>query len=532
MKINNRKIRKLIYNPKLFFKDFIKKRLHLADQHTLNNINDEGIAVPPDNHRNNVYRAKQYESIAKTINKFDYITQHNCLKVVLDTLTNEGFNFWIEDIDIPNTIRIGIKEEVKNSVLGYLSKADYGKYIIYIVKRNDYMYFFKIMDPERNIFIKSQEIEINFWRKNDNYIFTNNLNSNVKRIPIKYREKTIYSINLPWLRKDEFKNLYLSNRLDIVPSIASSYNFDIDIVYTWVNGNDPNWQQKKAAYTSHSMHSLDDNTVRYRDNQELRYSLRSVESFFKCYRKIFIISDHQKPEWIDDHPNIIFINHEDIIDSKYLPIYNSNAIECALHHIPGLSEYFIYLNDDFMFARPLSKDYFFYPNGIVKCFMATEGFYDRTDANEESCANAAHRNARMFAKKFGNTLYTRCAHVPQGYLKSILQDMEESFHDEYKITFANRFRSNTDFIPTAYSFNYWAIKNCKGVPINIGAERLVTNRGNKNILCEIEKIYNGKYNLFCINDAPTSPLIDAKVQEFFNTFYSTPASWEKNESWI
>ena len=53
----------------------------------------------------------------------------------------------------------------------------------------------------------------------------------------------------------------------------SSKNISIVLVYMWVDGNDPKWLEKKQRYMDKKI-----NTVgRYVDNQELKYSLRSVE---------------------------------------------------------------------------------------------------------------------------------------------------------------------------------------------------------------------------------------------------------------
>jgi hypothetical protein len=91
---------------------------------------------------------------------------------------------------------------------------------------------------------------------------------------------------------------------------------------------------------------------RYRDNQELLYLLRSIEKYFLFYNKIYLLVDHQIPEWLNtENPDIIIINHSDIIPKKYLPLFSSRAIESFIHHIEDISNTFIYLNDDIFFHR-------------------------------------------------------------------------------------------------------------------------------------------------------------------------------------
>lgn len=70
-------------------------------------------------------------------------------------------------------------------------------------------------------------------------------------------------------------------------------------------------------------------------------------------RKIFIVTNGQIPSWLNvQHPRIHLIPHETIFaNASHLPTFSSPAIEANLHRIPGLSEHFVYLNDDVMFGR-------------------------------------------------------------------------------------------------------------------------------------------------------------------------------------
>lgn len=456
----------------------------------------------------------------------DYITENNLPNIIISELIDQGFNFWIVDCDDPDTLRIGIKYEVKNSVVGYLSKVKFENYDIDIKNKSTYLCEFNIVDKFTNRILKSPKIQLDFWLANDKYIYTENYNHNIKRIPKKYREKTIYAINLPWLRQDRYKEFSLYKRLNSKKSILLKYNYPVDIVYLWVDGSDKKFIEKKSRYKNINEHNLDDHKIRYRNNDELKYSLRSVASFFKYYRKIFIVSDRQKPTWLKKENNIIFINHDEIIEPKFLPIYNSNAIECYIHKIKNLSEQFIYFNDDFMLGKPCSIGDFFYPNGIVKCFMAKEGFYNYHDPNEESCANAAHYNSKLIEKIYGDTLYTRNAHVPQGYIKSVLQYMQDCFKNEYHRTLRNRFRKNNDVIPTAYLFNYFAIKMNKGVPVELVNDAIITSKSNKKIISDLAKINDEQIKFYCINDGECTEEIDEAVRNFYITKYPIKSDWE------
>ena len=89
----------------------------------------------------------------------------------------------------------------------------------------------------------------------------------------------------------------------------------IDIVYTWVNGQDPVWKNKKLAKLN-SLGSVlpeSNNDARFMDNNELLYSLRSINMFAPWVNKIFIVTDNQIPKWLNTaYPKIEIVDHQDI----------------------------------------------------------------------------------------------------------------------------------------------------------------------------------------------------------------------------
>ena len=139
---------------------------------------------------------------------------------------------------------------------------------------------------------------------------------------------------------------------------------DIDIVYMWVDGSDPVWLAKKNAFeqgvASTAGEALDE--ARFVDNDELKYSLRSIERYAPWIRHIYIVTDGQVPAWIDlTNPRISIIDHTEIIPREALPTFSSPAIEWCVDNIPGLSEHFLLANDDTFIGREVSPEFFF-PN--------------------------------------------------------------------------------------------------------------------------------------------------------------------------
>jgi hypothetical protein len=143
-------------------------------------------------------------------------------------------------------------------------------------------------------------------------------------------------------------------------------NFPIDLVYLWVDGSDLNWLKKKnAALVAIGKQPTSLDKVRYFDNEELKYSLRSAEKFAPWINHIFIVTDGQKPKWLNiKNPNITIVDHTEIMPKGILPVFNSSLIEFFIHKITNLAENFILANDDTFFGNKITPDYFFKSNGM------------------------------------------------------------------------------------------------------------------------------------------------------------------------
>jgi len=152
---------------------------------------------------------------------------------------------------------------------------------------------------------------------------------------------------------------------------------DVDVVYTWVNGNDPAWRTKKEKRLrelGYNVPETANHDSRFIQHDELKYSLRSLYRFSPWIRKVYIVTDNQIPSWFDRKNDwAIIVDHTDIFEDKSaLPTFNSNAIETQLHRIPGLSENYLYFNDDFFLGRPCTKQDFFSKDGKPLVFIVNK----------------------------------------------------------------------------------------------------------------------------------------------------------------
>ncbi len=100
----------------------------------------------------------------------------------------------------------------------------------------------------------------------------------------------------------------------------------------WVDGGDPAWQAKKRAVTGEMAEGSEtDGKARYVDNDELRYSLRSVEKYAPWIRRIFIVTDGQTPAWLDtSNPRVCVVDHREILKDdvyRYELLYCKDSID-------------------------------------------------------------------------------------------------------------------------------------------------------------------------------------------------------------
>lgn len=151
---------------------------------------------------------------------------------------------------------------------------------------------------------------------------------------------------------------------------------------------------------SQSKHEEDVSASRFEDNEELRYSLRSVERHAPWVRHIFIVTNGQIPSWLNlDNPRVSVVTHRDVfLNHSHLPTFSSPAIETHIHRIPGLSQKFIYLNDDVMFGKDVWPDDFYtHSKGqkvyltwpVPNCAEGCPGSWIKDGYCDKACNNSA-----------------------------------------------------------------------------------------------------------------------------------------------
>ena len=316
--------------------------------------------------------------------------------------------------------------------------------------------------------------------------------------------------------------------------LLGKVEFPIDVVYTWVDGSDPRWLEKYTTARKEIEPDFKNNSMaRYSDHEELKYSLRSLEMYAPWIRNIFIVTDNQKPHWLRSGADrrIKFVNHKDIFsDSAALPVFNSHAIESQLHHISGLSEHYLYVNDDIIFANPTTPETFFYPNGIAKVQPSSATVGTGSPTQHESAPSSAGKNARNIIRNtFGIYAANKYRHTVLPQIKTVALEIEDKNASVIQNTMFSKFRSPTD-VPFASNLmqGYLLASGC-GVAQPFPAITVdVSKSSSSYTLKTLLKPHT--FVTICLNETITDTTeedkVHIRVKKFLNEFLPYPSTWE------
>lgn len=328
------------------------------------------------------------------------------------------------------------------------------------------------------------------------------------------------------LAADEWADAANPNGTDPVES-PHPHLFDvigpIDVVYTWVDGADPLWNEARIAalgspQTVTPQHAATD-AARFRSHDELRYSLRSLSMYAPWVRTIHIVTAGQVPYWLDtDHPQINLVDHREIFPEHCLPVFNSHAIESRLHHIPGLSERYLYLNDDVFFGRSVGPDLFFHGNGLAKFFPSSALIDHGPRApHDDPVTSAAKNNRQLIADEFGRTTTTIFQHTPHPQLRSVLEAMERSHPEEFARVAASKFRHPDDLSITSALHHYYAYAIGKALPARL--DYLYLDLAHPRAANRLRRIRSVReFDVFCLNDSPDVSGDDRRSDRLLRSF--------------
>ena len=334
----------------------------------------------------------------------------------------------------------------------------------------------------------------------------------------------------------------------------------IDFVVTWLDSSDPVWQQQFEHYKPGAKGDM--GKGRYREMNIFPYWFRAVERYAPWVNKVYLVTNGTFPRWIDpDHPKLVLVRHDEYIPKEMLPTFNSCTIELHFHRIKGLSERFVYFNDDILLNGPVTPEYFF-KDGLPcdtnkeTCFNVP--IYTRTDRFSiymSLLANLGIVNAhfnrwqtvcqsprRWFGPHLGlkgllmssillkQRLFVGFSnnHIEQAYLKSSFEDAWEK-EPEFLESSCTRFRE--DVIANPYLFRYWQLAQNKFYPMK---RRFATfHFFDRSVAPGIEKaLFDPGIATICLNDSTLCPdddyeYLDGCITRWFAQKFPEKSSFER-----
>lgn len=232
----------------------------------------------------------------------------------------------------------------------------------------------------------------------------------------------------------------------------------IDAVITWVDGSDKEYKKKIEKHLTTSTNYK----KQYLQANEIEYCVKSILKFAPFVRRIFIVTDNQKPSFrgLEDlilSKKVKLVDHKEIFKGyeKYLPTFNIRSIDAVLHRIEDLSETFVYFNDDVFLINKICEEDWFVKNKAVlmgkwatsysinplkvlsETFIKLLGLRPSFNASQSKAANISG-----FKKE-----YFKSYHTARPQIKSLIKDFynknPETLIDQIKY----KFRNSDQFMP-------------------------------------------------------------------------------------
>lgn len=327
----------------------------------------------------------------------------------------------------------------------------------------------------------------------------------------------------------------------------------IDIVIPWVDGNDSQWRDRYMQYRS-TINDGDKSDIRFRDWDLLKYWFRGIEKFAPWVRKIHFVTSGELPEWLDlENPRLNWVKHEDFIPQAYLPTFSINAIELNFHRIEGLSDRFIYFNDD-MFLIKASKETDFFKRGLPCDFgvmsakpamggiihMAINDL-DILERRFDKRIVMRKNFSKWFSPKYGIKVMNNILlypwkefsgfidpHIAQPFLKKSFEAIWDFAADKLDATCRKKFRTNDDV--NQWVVRYWQLAEGLFYPKNTMKTSICIDITEENLASIKDVIVNQKCQSVCFNDSKAiGPFEEVRksIESYFAEILPQKSAFEK-----
>ena len=256
------------------------------------------------------------------------------------------------------------------------------------------------------------------------------------------------------------------------------------------------------------------------DNQELRYSIRSINLNIPWVRKIFILMPNDKVRYFKEYNSIkdkiVYVKDHDLLGYESS---NSNAFQFRYWKMKkfGISDNIIVMDDDYFIGNKLKKsDFFQVVNGKVVPLIITSNFVKVDKESSQKSLDFFHKKAKYSREEQNNDIFLyskyltflfilnvfnisskETIYIPKFSHNAIPMNLKD-IKDSYDLIYNSKYRYNTLDCPYRdYEYIQFQI-------FVVSYTFIKYNRTVKNIpakFIQLSDAISSDYNisLFCIN---------------------------------
>lgn len=282
----------------------------------------------------------------------------------------------------------------------------------------------------------------------------------------------------------------------------------MDAVYTYVDGDDPEW---KKAYACAAQIPLSD--IRFRDHGELVLSVQLLLRHAPWIRKIYVVyatmtrSLQSRLEALVGPQRLVLVPQSVLLNNK--STFSSCEVEAYLWRLPNITPNFLYLNDDMAIGRPVTLSNFVSESGLpwIDVSAVSKTFQSQ---------NAAHKHNENAWRVFSSRVHHAFPKIHTSHFPSIMS--VRGCRRAWQL-FPDVFR-NLDRVRTVHTINTQLLMALTTVWLGLGLFRTQAHRSPYRLaqaLVENEPeglahVLRTRPHFFCING------ISETSQKRFNVF--------------
>jgi len=250
---------------------------------------------------------------------------------------------------------------------------------------------------------------------------------------------------------------------------------------------------------------------------ELEFSILSLRRNVPWLRYIWIIVPDNYNTGNLKGSDIKHVHESTIVPKKYLPTHNSNVVESWIWRLKGLSDLFVYMNDDMYIGRPVSpSDFFTGPQGTTPILRLEPGPTRHPRLEELTGQSANIPYVRMWAGAITkyNLDFTRIQHQALPQRVSILTRLYKQYKKAVDEASNNKHRSG--------EFDFNLVRFASPMAVMSGDSYLQVTDTSIDFFMEsddyanIKKVPRIKPKFFCINNnGPDNKIVYKMLANYF-----------------